>query len=168
MLANFTLTQFVNLCLQGCTQGTSLMQICKVPNLARTHLEKSALTLLITTKNGFQIWELLRNRNSKLTDCSTADGFWGHCNTLFESMCCFCHFCFRQEEQPAPPTEDDFQRRLKTRELFQLRKRFIEEKCYIVVQMIECERWMLCQTDVSKKEHFREFFRYNCPLVENQ
>ena len=80
----------------------------------------------------------------------------------------FCHFCFCQEEQPAPPTEDDIQRRLKTRELFQLRKRFIKEKCYIVVQLIECERWMLCQTDVSKKEHPRDFFRYNCPLVQNQ
>ena len=42
----------------------------------------------------------------KKIDCFSVDGFCSHCNTVFEAMSCFYHFCLCQKVRPSLPEED--------------------------------------------------------------
>ena len=70
----------------------------------------------------------------KKIDCFKADGSCEHSNTVFEAMGCFYHYCPCQEPQRSL-TEHDIERGNKEREVDQMRKRFIREKVYNVVEM---------------------------------
>ena len=72
--------------------------------------------------------------NQKKIDCFKADGFCAHCNTVFEVMGCFYHYCPCQEARPSL-TEKDIKRSNKRREMDQIRKQYIKEKGYKVVGM---------------------------------
>ena len=72
--------------------------------------------------------------NQKKIDCFKVDGFCAHCNTVFEAMGCFYHYCPCQEARPVL-TEEDIKRGNKKREMDQMRKQYIEEKGYNVVEM---------------------------------
>ena len=76
----------------------------------------------------------------KEIDCFKVDGFCAHCKTVFEAMGCFYHYCRCQEARPSL-TEEDIERGNKKRELDQMRKQYIKEEGYIVVEMWECECW---------------------------
>ena len=71
-------------------------------------------------------------------DCFSVDGFRSHCNTVFEDMGCFYHF-FPCQELPPSLTEEDIQRGSKRRELDALRRHYIQEKGFKVIEMSECE-----------------------------
>ena len=60
-------------------------------------------------------------------DCFSVDGFCSRCNTVFEAMGCFHHFCPCQELRPSL-TEEDIQRGSKKREFDALRRHYIEKK----------------------------------------
>ena len=60
-------------------------------------------------------------------DCSSVDGFFSHCNTVFESMSCFYQFCPCQGLRPSL-TKQDIQRGSKKRELDALRRHYVQEK----------------------------------------
>ena len=60
----------------------------------------------------------------KKIDCFKVDGFCAHCNTVFEAMGCFYHYCSCQEARPAL-TEEDIERGNKKREIDQMRKQYI-------------------------------------------
>ena len=51
----------------------------------------------------------------KNIDCFKVDGFCAHCNTVFEAMGCFYHYCSCQEARTAP-TGEDIERGNKKRE----------------------------------------------------
>ena len=97
----------------------------------------------------------------KKIDCFKVDGFCAH---LFEAMGCFYHYCPCQEARPSL-TEKDIERGNKKREMDQMRKQYIKEKGYNVVEMWECEWWNLYKT-TCVKEHLRESFPYKRPLRE--
>ena len=78
----------------------------------------------------------------KKIDCFKVYGFCAHCNTVFEAMGCFYHYCPCQEARPSL-TEEDIERGNKRRKMDQMRKQYIKEKGYNVVEMWECERWNL-------------------------
>ena len=101
----------------------------------------------------------------KKIDCFKVDVFCAHCKTVFEAMRCFYHYCSCQEARPAL-TEEDIKRGNKKREMDQMRKQYIEEKGYNVVEMWECEWWNLYKTTTCVKEHLRESFLYKRPLRE--
>ena len=101
----------------------------------------------------------------KKIDCFKVDGFCAHCNTVFEAMGCFYHYCSCQEARPAL-TEEDIERGNKKREMDQMRKQYIKEKGYNVVEMWKCEWWNLYKTTTCVKEHLRESFPYKRPLRE--
>ena len=101
----------------------------------------------------------------KKIDCFKVDGFCAHCNTVFEAMGCFYHCCPCQEARPSL-TEKDIERGNKKREMDQMRKQYIKEKGYNVVEMWECEWWNLYKTTTCVKEHLRESFPYKRPLRE--
>ena len=80
-------------------------------------------------------------------------------------MGCFYQYCPCQEASPSL-TEEDIEHGNKKREKDQMRKQYIKEKCYNVVEMWEYEWWNLYKTTTCVKEHFRESFPYKRPLRE--
>ena len=94
----------------------------------------------------------------KKIDCFRVDGFCSHCNTALEALGCFYHFCPCQELRSSL-TEEDIKRGSKRRELDELRRNYIQEKGFTVIEMWECERWRLYKTTTNAKLHIRE----NCP-----
>ena len=101
----------------------------------------------------------------KIIDCFQVDGFCAHCNTVFEAMGCFYHYCSCQEARLSL-TEEDSERGNKKRELDLMRKQYIKEKGYNVVEMWECESLNLYNTTTCVEEHLRESFSYKRPLRE--
>ena len=101
----------------------------------------------------------------KKIDCCKVDGCCAHCNTVFEAMGCFYHYCSCQEARPFL-TEEDIERGNKKREMDQMRKQYIREKGYNVVEMWECEWWNLYKTTTCVKEHLRQSFPYKRSLRE--
>ena len=61
-------------------------------------------------------------------DCSKADGFCGHCITVIETKGCFYQYCPCQDARRAL-TEEDIHCGTKKRELEEMLKQYIEEKC---------------------------------------
>ena len=80
-------------------------------------------------------------------------------------MGCFYHYCSCQEARPSL-TEEDIERGNKKREKDQMRKQYIKEKGYNVVEMWEVEWWNLYKTTTCVKEHLRESNPYKRPLRE--
>ena len=74
----------------------------------------------------------------KKTDAYSVEGFCGHCNTKFEAMGCYNHFCLCHEARPAL-IEEDIQRGRRKRELDELQKQHLKEKSYYVFEMYECD-----------------------------
>ena len=95
----------------------------------------------------------------KKIDCLSVDWFCSHCNTVFEAMGCFYHFCLCQELRPSL-TEEDIQRGIKKTKLDELRRNYMKQKRgFKVSEIWECEWWRLYKTGTSVKEHIREMFR---------
>ena len=95
------------------------------------------------------------------------DGFRSHCITVFEAMGCFYHFCPCQELRPSL-TEEDIKRGSRRRELDELRRGYIQEKGFTVIEMWEFEWWRLYKTTTIVKLRIREKFPYRRSLTEQQ
>ena len=74
----------------------------------------------------YEIESFFTTGRQKKTDCFSVDGVCSHCNTVFEAMGCFYHFCLCQELRPSL-TEKDIQRVSKKKELDELRGYYIKE-----------------------------------------
>ena len=96
----------------------------------------------------------------------TVDGFCSHCKTVFEALSGFYHFCNCQEVRPSL-TEEDIQRGSK-RDLDELRRSYIQEKGFTVIEMWEREWWRLYKTATYVKLHIREKFPHKRSLTEHQ
>ena len=70
----------------------------------------------------------------KNIDCFKTDGFCAHCNTVFEAMGCFYHYCPCQEARPSL-TEEHIEDGSKKREMEQMRKQYVKEKD---VRLLKC------------------------------
>ena len=68
----------------------------------------------------------------KKIDRFSVDEFCSHCNTVFEAMGYFYHFCPCQQFRP-PLTEEDIKRGSRKRELDESRQGFIQEKGFTVM-----------------------------------
>ena len=83
-------------------------------------------------------------------------------------MGCFYHYCLCQEARPSL-TDTDIERRVKKRQQDEMRRDFIQQKGYQIVEMLECEWWCsLYESDESVKSQLRENFPYRRPLSEEQ
>ena len=87
-------------------------------------------------------------------DSVSVDGFCSHCNNVLEAMGCCCHFCPCQELRSFL-TEEDIKRGSRRREHDELRRSFIQEKGFTVIEMSECEWWRLCKATSNVKLHIR-------------
>ena len=91
------------------------------------------------------------------------DGFCGHCQTIFEALGCYYHFCPCRETQPNL-NEDEFEFGIRKRESDKLRKLYLEKKGYKVIEMRECEWWENSMENSMLKNHIRKNFPYKLPL----
>ena len=82
-------------------------------------------------------------------------------------MGCYYHYCSCQEARSSL-TDADIARGIKKRQQFEMRRDYIQQKCYQIVEMWQCESWSLYETDVSVKSHLRENFPHKRPLSEEQ
>ena len=72
----------------------------------------------------------------KEMDCFSVDGICNHCNTAFEAMGCFFHYCPSQEARPSL-TDNQIIRRIEKRKQHQLRLEYIQQKGYKIIEMWE-------------------------------
>ena len=82
-------------------------------------------------------------------------------------MGCFYHFCPFQELRPSL-TEEHIKRGSRRKELDELRRSYIQEKGFTVIEMWECEWWRLYKTTTNVKLHIGENFPYRRSLTEQQ
>ena len=95
-------------------------------------------------------------RQNKI-DCFSLDGICYHCNTVFEAMGCYYHYCPCQEARPSL-TDTDIERGVKKRQQDEMRRDYIQQKGYQIVEMCECECWSLYKIDASVKSLLRKTF----------
>ena len=86
---------------------------------------------------------------------------------MFEAIGCFYHFRPCQELRPSL-SEEDIQRGSKKRELDALRRQYIQEKGFNVIEMWEYEWCRLYKTTNTVKKHIRERFPYKRSLAAEQ
>ena len=101
----------------------------------------------------------------KKIDCFNVDGFCAHCKTIFEAMGCYFHFCACQEAR-ASMSEEETQKGLKKREYDELRRDYLRNKGYKVVEIWECNWWETVKGDESVKIHVRNNFPFKLPLTQ--
>ena len=128
-------------------------------NIIMSHLQR--------TRPECKTESFLTTGRQKKIDCVSVDGFCSHCNTVFEAIGCFYHFCPCQELRPSL-TEEEIQRGSKKRELDALRRHYIHEKGFKVFELWECKWWRLYKTTNTVKQHIREHFPYRRSLAAEQ
>ena len=69
-----------------------------------------------------------------------------HCNTVFEAMGCYYQYCPFQESRPFL-IEDEIWQGIRKRELDELRKQYIQEEGYNVIEMCELDYWKICKSE---------------------
>ena len=110
-----------------------------IPRQNKTRsFENMVMSYFQRTRQEWEIESFLTTGRQKKNDCFAVDGFFSHCNIVFEAMGCFYHFCPCQELRPSL-NEEDVQRGDKKRELDALRRHYLQEKGYKVNEMLECE-----------------------------
>ena len=119
--------------------------------------ENIVMSFFQRTRPECKIESFFTTGRQKKTDCFSVDGFCSHCNTVFEAMGCFYHFCPCQELRRSL-TDDDIHHGSKKRVLDALRRHYIQEKGYKVIEIWECKWWRLYKTSNTVKQHIREHF----------
>ena len=155
MPTNYTPTRCVNPCPEVFIRvGISIHKP------ADSHFDKTRpVALKIWSCLIFNVQDLIQSfyttGRQKKIDCFRVNGFCPHCNTVFEAMGCFYHFCTCQELHRSL-TEEDIKRGSRKRELVELRRGYIQGKCFIVNETLECEWWRLYRTTANVKLHIPE------------
>ena len=130
---------------------------CSFENMVLSYFQRSRPDCKI----GYNV---TTDRQNKI-DCFSVDGICYHCNNVFEAMGCYYHYWPFQETRPSL-TDTDIERGVKTRQQDEMRRDYIREKCYQIVEIWESEWWSLYKTDASVKKHLRENFPCRRPLSE--
>ena len=82
-------------------------------------------------------------------------------------MGCYYHYWPCQEARPSL-TDSDTERGMKKRQQDEMRRDYIQQKGYEIVQMWECGWWRLYKTDAPVKSYLQATFSYKRPLSEEQ
>ena len=166
MPANYTPTRCANPC-----PPVFIRVGISIQKTLDSHLKTRPVALKIWSCLIFNVEDLIESfyttGRQKKIDCFSVDGFCSHCNTVFEAMGCFYHFCPCQELRSSL-TEEDIKRGIRRRELDELRRSYIQEKGFTVNEMWECKWWRLYKTTSNVKVHIRENFPYRRSLTEQQ
>ena len=134
------------------------------PNKSRS-FENMVLSYIQQSRPECKFENNVTTGRQKKIDCFSVDGICYHCNTVDEAMGCYYHYCPSQEARSSL-TDADIQRGMKKRQQDEMRRDYIQQKGYQIVEMWECEWWSLYKTDASVKNLLRENFPYKRPLSE--
>ena len=129
--------------------------------------EKMVMSYFQPKRPDCKIESFYTTGRQKKIDCFSVDGFCSHCKTLFVAMGCFYHFCPCQELHPSL-SEENIKRGGRKRELDELRRCYIQEKGFTVIELREYEWWRLYKTTTNVKLHIRESFPNSRSLTEHQ
>ena len=119
--------------------------------------ENKFLSYFQRSRPDFKIESKVTTGGQKKIDCFTVDGTFCHCKTVFEAMGCFYHYCPCQKARPSL-TDADIEKGVKKRQQDEMRRVYIQQKGYKIVELWVCEWWSLYKTDASVKSHLREYF----------
>ena len=133
-------------------------------NISRS-FENMVLSYFQQSRPDCKIESNVTTGRQKKIGCFGVDGIRYHCNTVFEAMGCYYHYCPCQEARPSL-TDTDIERGVKKRQQDEMRRDYIQQKGYQIVEMWECECWSLYKTDASVKGYLRKNFPYRHPLSE--
>ena len=73
----------------------------------------------------------------KKIDCLSLDGICYNCNTVFEAMGCYFHYCPCQEAWPSL-TDNEIMSGIKKKRQHQMRKEYIQQKGYKIIEKLQC------------------------------
>ena len=139
-----------------------------IPRQNKTRIfENMVMSYFQRTRPECKIKSFFTTSSQKKIDCFGVDGFCSQCNTVLEAMGCFYQICPCQELRLSL-TEKDIQRGSKKRELDALRRHYIQEQGFKVIETWECEWWRLDKTTNTVKQHIREHFPYRRSLAGEQ
>ena len=125
--------------------------------------ENMVMSFCQTTRPEGTIESFYTTGKQKKIDSFTVDGFCGHCQTIFEALGCYYHFCPCGETQPNL-SEDEFEFDIRKSESDKLRKFYLAKKGYKVIEMRECEWWDNVKENATLKNHVEKNFPYKLPL----
>ena len=113
--------------------------------------ENMVLSYFQQTRPECRIESNVTTGRQKKIDCFSVDGICNHCNTVFEAVGCYLHYCPCQDARPSL-TDNEIMRRIKKREQDQMRKEYIQQKGFKIIEMWECNWWELYRTDATVKK----------------
>ena len=102
------------------------------------NFENMVMSYFQRQKSDCNIESFYTTGTQKKIHCFKVDGFCAHCKTVFKAMGCFHRYCPCQEARLSL-TDEDIERGNRKGKMDQMRKRYIKEKGYNVVEMWECE-----------------------------
>ena len=82
-------------------------------------------------------------------------------------MECYFDYCPCQEARPSL-TDNEIMKGLEKRDQDQMRKEYIQQKGYKIIELWECEWWSLYKTDAPVKSYLRANFPNERHLSEEQ
>ena len=115
-----------------CEYDTESIRFKPQQNKSR-NLENMVMSYFPINRPDCKIESFYTTGTQKKIDCFKLDGFCAHCNTVFEAMGCFYHYCSCQEARPSL-TEEDFERGIKQREMDQMRNQYIKKKDILLLE----------------------------------
>ncbi|XP_075263345.1 uncharacterized protein LOC142354893, partial [Convolutriloba macropyga] len=93
------------------------------------------------------------------------DGFCAHCDTVFETMGCYFNFWPCQEAR-ASLSEEEMQRGIRKREHDELRRDYLRNKGYNIVEVWECKWWERVKEEENVRNHVRKNFPFKLPMKQ--
>ena len=96
--------------------------------------ENMVLSYFQQSRPGCKIESNVTFGRQKKIDCFSVDGICYHCKTVFEAMGCYYHYCLCQEARSSL-TDTDIERGVKKRQQDEMRRDYIQQKGYQIVEM---------------------------------
>ena len=97
------------------------------PQIKTSSFEENGHVFFQRTRPDCKIESFYTTGRQKKINCFSGNGFCSHCNTVFETMGCFYHFCPCQKFHPSF-TEEGIKRDSRKRELDELRRGSIDKR----------------------------------------
>ena len=95
----------------------------------------------------------------------SVDGFCAHCDTVFEAMGSYFHFCPCQESR-ASLSEEEMQRGIRKREHDELRRDYLRNQGYNIVEVWECKWWERVKEEENVRNHVRKKLPFKLPMKQ--
>ena len=128
--------------------------------------ENMVLSYLQRSRPDCKIESNVTTARQKKVDCFSVVGFCYQFNTVFDATGCLYHYCPCQGPRPSR-TDTDIEKGVKKRQQDEMRRDYIQQKGYKIVEMWQCDWWSLYKTDASVTGHLRENFPYKVLWVKN-